>query len=57
MQSEQFKEYFINWKQSWYFPKPDETKELLQEAKFKDIKVNLSKALQLFLIVRALQIS
>jgi trans-aconitate 2-methyltransferase len=43
MQSDQFKEYFINWKQPWYFPKPDETKKLLQEARFKDIKVNLSK--------------
>jgi len=43
MQSDQFKEHFINWKQPWYFPKPDETKKLLQEARFKDIKVNLSK--------------
>ena len=48
MQSDQFKEHFINWKQPWYFPKPDETKKLLQEARFKDIKVNLSKRTTVF---------
>ena len=42
-QSDQFKEHFVNWKQSWYFPKPDETERLLHRAKFKDIQVNLSK--------------
>jgi trans-aconitate methyltransferase len=42
MRSDQFKEHFANWKQSWYFPKSDETKRLLQKAGFKDIKVNLS---------------
>jgi trans-aconitate 2-methyltransferase len=42
MRSDQFKEHFVNWKQSWYFPKPDETKRLLQKTGFKDIKVNLS---------------
>jgi hypothetical protein len=42
IQSEQFKENFANWKQSWYFPKPDETERLLQKARFKDIQVNLS---------------
>jgi trans-aconitate methyltransferase len=42
MRSDQFKEHFDNWKQSWYFPKPDETKRLLQKAGFKDIKVDLS---------------
>ena len=42
IQSEQFREHFANWKQSWYFPKSDETKRLLQKAGFKDIKVNLS---------------
>ena len=25
MHSDQFKEHFVSWKQSWYFPKPDET--------------------------------
>jgi hypothetical protein len=43
MQSDQFTEYFVNWKQSWYFPKPDETERLLQKARFGDIQVNLSK--------------
>jgi trans-aconitate 2-methyltransferase len=42
MQSDQFREHFVNWKQSWYFPKPDETERLLQKARFKDIQVNLS---------------
>ena len=43
MQSERFKEHFANWKQSWYFPKPDETERLLHKARFRDIQVNLSK--------------
>jgi trans-aconitate 2-methyltransferase len=43
IQSDQFKEHFVNWKQSWYFPKPDETERLLQKARFRDIQVNLSK--------------
>jgi trans-aconitate 2-methyltransferase len=43
MHSDQFKEHFANWKQSWYFPKPDETERLLQKARFKNIQVNLSK--------------
>jgi trans-aconitate 2-methyltransferase len=43
MQSDQFKEHFVNWKQSWYFPKPDETERLLQKARFRDIQVSLSK--------------
>src|SRR3712207_35046 len=42
-QSDQFKEYFEDWKQSWYFPKPDETERLLHKAKFKKIQVELSK--------------
>jgi trans-aconitate 2-methyltransferase len=42
MQSEQFKEHFANWKQSWYFPKPDETERLLQKVGFKEIQVDLS---------------
>jgi trans-aconitate 2-methyltransferase len=42
MQSDQFKKHFANWKQPWYFPKPDETEKLLQKARFKDIEVNLS---------------
>ena len=42
MQYNQFKEYFVNWKQPWYFANPDETKRLLQKAGFKNIQVNLS---------------
>lgn len=42
-QSDQFKEHFVDWKQSWYFPKPDETDRLLYRAKFREIQVNLSK--------------
>jgi trans-aconitate methyltransferase len=43
MQSDQFMEYFANWKQSWYFPKQDEIEQLLEKTRFKDIQVNLSK--------------
>ena len=43
MQSDQFKEHFPKWKQSWYFPKADETERLLHKARFRDIQVNLSK--------------
>ena len=43
MRSDQFKEYFVNWKQSWYFPRREETERLLQNVRFKDIQVNLSK--------------
>jgi trans-aconitate 2-methyltransferase len=43
IQSDQFQEHFVNWKQSWYFPKPDETERLLQKARYRDIQVNLSK--------------
>ena len=42
MHSEQFKEHFANWKQSWYFPKPDETERLLQKVGFKEIQLDLS---------------
>ena len=42
MQSEQFKEHFANWKQSWYFPKSDETEGFLQKVGFKEIQVDLS---------------
>src|SRR5687768_2429986 len=43
MQSNQFKEYFVNWKQSWYFPKADEIEKLLKKARFRDIQVNSSR--------------
>ena len=42
MQSEQFKESFANWKQSWCFPKSGETERLLQKLGFKEIQVDLS---------------
>ncbi|HEU4444257.1 MAG TPA: methyltransferase domain-containing protein [Nitrososphaeraceae archaeon] len=42
MQSDQFRKYFANWKQSWYFPKPDDTERLLQKIGFRDILVYLS---------------
>ncbi|HEX6281930.1 MAG TPA: methyltransferase domain-containing protein [Nitrososphaera sp.] len=42
MQSDEFKEHFVDWKQSWYFPKPDEIERLLKKARFRDIQVNLS---------------
>jgi trans-aconitate 2-methyltransferase len=43
MEFSQFKEHFVNWKQSWYFPKVDEIERLLENAKFRDIQINLSK--------------
>jgi trans-aconitate 2-methyltransferase len=43
MEFSQFKEHFVNWKQSWYFPKADEIERLLENAKFRDIQINLSK--------------
>jgi trans-aconitate 2-methyltransferase len=43
MRSIQFKTYFVNWKQSWYFPKPDEVAIMLERSRFRDIQVNLSK--------------
>jgi trans-aconitate methyltransferase len=48
MQSEQFKEHFTNWKQSWYFPEPDETERLLQKVGFKEIQVDLSSQITSF---------
>jgi len=42
MQYNQFKEYFVNWKQPWHYAKPADTKRLLQKAGFKNIQVNLS---------------
>jgi trans-aconitate 2-methyltransferase len=43
MQSDQFRDYFANWRQSWYFPKPDEAERFLQKARFRAIQINLSK--------------
>jgi trans-aconitate methyltransferase len=43
MEFSQFKEYFVNWKQSWYFAKAHEIERLLEGARFRDIQINLSK--------------
>jgi trans-aconitate 2-methyltransferase len=48
MQSDQFREHFVDWKQSWYFPKADEIERLLQKAKFRNTQVNLSKRATIF---------
>jgi len=47
-QSDQFREHFVNWKQSCYFPKPDDIERLLQRAKFRNIQINLSKRATIF---------
>ena len=36
---DQFKEYFTDWKQPWYFAKPDDTYKLLQETGYVNAKV------------------
>ncbi len=41
--SDHFREYFVDWKQTWYFPKQDETEKLLKKIGFRDIDVSLSK--------------
>lgn len=43
MESDRFKEHFAGWKQSWYFPKADETEKILQNAGFRDISVGMSR--------------
>ena len=45
---DEFKEYFINWKEPWYFAKPSETHTLLKEIGFKNINVYLSNAYTTF---------
>jgi trans-aconitate 2-methyltransferase len=42
--SKKFKDYFKEWKEEWYFPKPSDTKKLLKEIGYKNIKVYLSEA-------------
>jgi trans-aconitate methyltransferase len=41
---DEFRDYFINWNEPWYFGKPDETRKLLQEIGFKNVNVYLSEA-------------
>ena len=36
---DQFKEYFTDWKQPWYFAKPDDTYKLLQETGYVNARV------------------
>jgi trans-aconitate 2-methyltransferase len=36
---DQFKAYFTNWRQSWYFAKPDDTDKLLKEIGYKNRRV------------------
>jgi trans-aconitate 2-methyltransferase len=48
MQYDQFREHFVNWKKSWYFPKPDEIEKLLHKLRFRDIQVNLSSQTTIF---------
>lgn len=43
-ESEKFKDYFKEWKEEWYFPKPSDTEKLLNEIGYKNIKVYLSEA-------------
>jgi trans-aconitate 2-methyltransferase len=38
----EFKIYFLNWKEPWYFAKPEDTEKLLKQIGFKNIKVYLS---------------
>jgi trans-aconitate 2-methyltransferase len=34
---DEFKSYFRNWKESWYFAKPEDTSRLLQDIGFRDV--------------------
>lgn len=38
----EFEAYFVNWKEPWYFAKPEDTEKLLKQIGFKIIKVYLS---------------
>jgi trans-aconitate 2-methyltransferase len=40
---DQFRAYFTNWKQSWYFAKPDDTDKLLKEIGYVNAKVYLNR--------------
>ena len=42
-QLDKFKAYFKNWKQSWYFAKPDDTNKLLKEIGYVNTKVYLNR--------------
>jgi trans-aconitate methyltransferase len=40
---DQFRAYFTNWKQSWYFAKPDDTDKLLKEIGYVNTRVYLNR--------------
>jgi len=42
--STEFEQYFYEWKQSWYFAKPEDTKSILKDLGFKNIQVYLSNS-------------
>lgn len=42
--SPDFEQYFYEWKQSWYFAKPEDTKSVLKDLGFKNIQVYLSNS-------------
>jgi trans-aconitate methyltransferase len=42
--SPEFDQYFYEWKQSWYFAKPEDTKSILRDLGFKNIQVYLSNS-------------
>ena len=47
-ESDEFKDYFMDWKEPWYFAKPSETHRLLQEIGFKNVNVYLSNGYTTF---------
>lgn len=40
---DQFRAYFPNWRQSWYFAKPDDTHKLLKKIGYVNTRVNLNR--------------
>lgn len=44
-ESPEFIQYFANWQKSWYFAKPEKTKNILKEIGYKDVDVYLKKVL------------
>ena len=47
-ESAEFKGHFVNWKEPWYFAKPNDTEKLLKEIGFTNIDVYLSDAITTF---------
>ena len=42
--SPEFVQYFYEWKQSWYFAKPEDTESILKDIGFKNLQVYLSNS-------------